>query len=299
MELRHLRYFVAVAEELNFSRAAAKLRIAQPPLSAQIKALEAELGFPLFVRTKRMVTLSLPGRAFLPRAREVVAAASRAGDSAQQIANGRRGVLRIGIVPPALTPWFAAGFKKFHELYPDIYLIVQQGGARPLRQKLEAMELDIIFTRRTSLRVAAIDELRLEYHQQLLAIPADHPLARKDKVSIPDLTGARVLLMDWSSIPGYGRELLTRCERDGLTVEVDFAAHDLQTLIWLVSAGFGVCPYPSSLAEAAPAGVVFREFSPPFPRLSLQLEWCRTNDSEILRNFIECFRRTKEPGARI
>ncbi|MBV8279270.1 MAG: LysR family transcriptional regulator [Verrucomicrobia bacterium] len=146
MELRHLRYFVAVAEELNFSRAAAKLRIAQPPLSAQINALEAELGFPLFVRTKRMVRLSLPGRAFLPRAREVVAAASRAGDSAEQIAKGRRGVLRIGIVP-ALTPRFAASFKKFHELYPDIYLLVQQGGARPLRQKLEAMELDIIFTR--------------------------------------------------------------------------------------------------------------------------------------------------------
>src|SRR5215472_2836353 len=100
MELRHLRYFVAVAEELNFSRAAAKLRIAQPPLSAQIKALEAELGFPLFVRTKRTVTLSLPGRAFLPRAKEVVTAASRASDSADQIANGRRGVLRIGIVPP-------------------------------------------------------------------------------------------------------------------------------------------------------------------------------------------------------
>ncbi|MBV8215945.1 MAG: LysR family substrate-binding domain-containing protein, partial [Verrucomicrobia bacterium] len=250
-------------------------------------------------RTKRTVKLSLPGRAFLPRAKEVVAAAGRASDTAQQIANGRRGLLRIGIVPPALTPRFAASFKNFHDLYPDIYLIVQQGGARPLRQKLEAMELDIIFTRRTSVRVAAIDELQLEYHQQLLAIPVDHPLASKDKVSMMDLTGARVLLMDWSSIPGYGRELLTRCERDGVTIEIDFAAHDLQTLIWLVSAGFGVCPYPASLAEAAPPGVVFREFSPQFPRLSLHLEWCRTNDSEILGNFIECFRETKEPGARI
>jgi hypothetical protein len=116
---------------------------------------------------------------------------------------------------PALTPRFAASFKRLHELYPDIYLIVQQAGARPLRQKLEAMDLDIIFTRRTSVRVAAIDDLELEYHPQLLAIPADRPLASKDKVSMTDLTGARVLLMDWNSIPGYGRELLTRCERDG------------------------------------------------------------------------------------
>jgi DNA-binding transcriptional LysR family regulator len=298
MELRHLRYFVAVAVELNFSRAAAKLRIAQPPLSAQIKALEAELGFPLFVRTKRKVTLSLQGRAFLPRAKEVIAAADRARDSARHIVNGRRGVLRIGIVPPALTPRFAASFKKFHQVYSDIFLVVQQDGARPLRQKLESMELDIIFTRRTSLRAAAIGELELEHHEQLLAIPADHPLASKDKVSIKDLTGVRVLLMDWSSIPGYGRELLTRCERDGVIVEIDFAAHDLQTLIWLVSAGFGVCPYPSSLAEAAPAGVVFREFSPPFPKLSLRLEWCRANDSEFLQSFIELFRdktRGQEP----
>jgi DNA-binding transcriptional LysR family regulator len=195
MELRHLRYFIAVAEELNFSHAAAKLCIAQPPLSAQIKALEAELGFPLFIRTKKIVKLSLPGRAFLPRAKEVIASASVVTDSAQQIAKGRRGVLKIGIAPllPRQSP---QGSRSSTNCIPMFFLVVQQGGARPLRRKLEAMELDIIFTLKTSLRIPTMNVLELERREQFLAIPDEHPLAGKDTIQITDLSGFRLLLID-------------------------------------------------------------------------------------------------------
>src|ERR1700733_8569455 len=118
MELRHLRYFVAVAEELNFRRAAARLRVAQPAVSSQIRALEEELGARLFERTTRSVLLTPAGRVFLAEARGVIGAASQAEQSARKAHHGIVGTLRLGVITPATSPRLASVLRHFHQRFP-------------------------------------------------------------------------------------------------------------------------------------------------------------------------------------
>src|SRR5262249_54630806 len=124
MELRHLRYFVAVAEELSFRRAAEKLNLAQPPLSAQIKSLETELGVRLLERTTRSVSLTHAGRVFLEEARSVLAASSQAERRAQDAAHGLVGTLRLGVVAPTANAWLAAILRRFRQRFPSVQLSV-------------------------------------------------------------------------------------------------------------------------------------------------------------------------------
>lgn len=272
MELRHLRYFATVAETLNFSAAARRLHLAQPPLSAQIKSLEGELGVRLFERSSRGVALTQAGRAFLPKALDALRAAERAGESARALASGRATELRVGIIPPALNSAVAACIAAFHRAQPEVRLHFRQGGAAELHEQLEAAQLDLTITRphRAS---AAIREQVLERHELLLALPAEHPLARRRAVPWKALDGQRALLINPTCNPHYGQFFLQTCARHGARPEVDYAADDLATLAWLVSAGLGVCPFPSSLSESAPRGVVLRPFSPRHRQMELVAAW--------------------------
>jgi DNA-binding transcriptional LysR family regulator len=282
MELRHLRYFVTVAETLNFSQAARLLHLAQPPLSAQIKSLEHELGVRLFDRGPRGVALTKAGRILLPAARDALAAAQRAADVARVAASGRTGVLRFGLITPAATAEIAARLKRFHREYPLVQLRVRQEPVATLQRLLEAGELDLALTR--PLRATpALRQKTIAEQEQLLALPADHPLARKKQVPLAALHGMPLLLISPEFNPNYGQRLLGLCAQAGVQPAVNYAADDLFTLIWLASAGLGVCPYPSSLAPLAPAGVVFRPLRPRLRGLELTLMWPAGNDSPALR----------------
>ncbi len=282
MELRHLRYFVTVAETLSFSQAARLLHLAQPPLSAQIKSLEHELAARLFDRGSRGVTLTKAGRALLPAARDALAAAQRAADLARVAASGKTGVLRLGLISPAATPEVAARLKRFHRAFPHVQLRVRQEPVATLQRLLEAGELDVALTR--PLRASpALRQTTIAEQEQLLALPADHPLARRKQVPLAALHGVPLLLISPEFNPNYGQRLLGLCAQAGVQPAVNYAADDLFTLIWLTSAGLGVCPYPSSLVAQAPAGVVFRPLRPRLRGLELALMWPAGNDSPTLR----------------
>jgi DNA-binding transcriptional LysR family regulator len=149
MELRHLRYFVAVAEELHFTRAAERLHLGQPPLSQQIQALEAELGVALFMRTRRKVSLTVAGERFLLRAREILAAAAEAADEARRAARGEMGELRVGFTASlSMTSFFPALIYDYRLHYPQVALTLREMFSEDQCQALIGGKLDVGFVRR-------------------------------------------------------------------------------------------------------------------------------------------------------
>ncbi|MEY2880217.1 MAG: hypothetical protein RLZZ15_2597 [Verrucomicrobiota bacterium] len=285
MELRHLRYFVTVAETLSFSQAARLLRLAQPPLSAQVRSLEDELGVRLFDRSSRGVALTKAGRVLLPAARDALAAAQRAADIARVAASGKTGLLRLGIISPAATPEIAARLKKFHRAFPLVQLRVRQEPVATLHRLLEAGELDLALTRplRSSPRLR---QLKLGDQEQVIALPADHALALRAQIPVRALHGQPLLLISPEFNPHYGQRLIGLCAQHGVQPLINYAADDLFTLVWLVSAGLGVCPYPSSLAATAPRSVVFRPLRPRLNRIPLALMWPTDANSPTLQSLV-------------
>lgn len=287
MELRHLRYFVAIAETKSFSRAARLLHISQPPLSAQIHSLEEEISARLFDRSSKGATLTEVGRNFLLKAREILASAQQAQDITKY-PNHEHSEFRLGVITPALTPKFAHSLKRFQLAHPESRLRLRHGNVALLHRLLKAGEVDVIFTRPFHAEPQLMQK-HLEWHDQLLAIPVDHPWAKRSEIPWRLLTGERVLLIAPEFNALYGQNFLHMCGRHEATPEVDYAASDLNSLIWLVASGFGVCPYPSSMTVNAPAGVVFKPFKPSSRPIELVLMWSAKNACPTLRNFIECF----------
>jgi DNA-binding transcriptional LysR family regulator len=284
MELRHLRYFVTVAETLNFSQAARRLHIAQPPLSAQVRSLEAELGVQLFERTSRGVSLTKAGRALLPAARDTLNAAQRASEAARVLASGKSGLLRLGLISPAATPELAARLKKFHRAHPLVQLRVRQDDAATLQRLLESDQLDVAITRPLNAS-PRFRQLKLGDQEQGLALPSDHPWARRRSIPTRLLHRAPLLLINPESNPNYGQLLLGRCAQLNVQPAINYAAADLATLVWLVSAGLGVCPYPLSLASTVPRGVAVRPFAPRLRQLELVALWPAQHASPAIEAF--------------
>jgi DNA-binding transcriptional LysR family regulator len=293
VELRHLRYFIAVAEAKSFSRAAKQLHISQPPLSAQIHALEEELGARLFDRSSRGASLTEVGRAFLIKARHLLLAAQDAKDVAKH-PGYQKSEFQVGIITPALTEKVSNHLRAFRTAHPQVQVRLRHENVATLHLLLKAGEVDLAFTRPFHADPLLM-ERHLEWHDQLLAIPSGHEWAARKEVPWRLVTGARVLLIDPKFNPLYGQNFLHMCGRHGCVPKVDYAASDLHSLIWLASTGQGVCPYPSSLVHCAPPGVVFRPFKPASSRIELVAMWASKASSPLLRAFIDLFNESHPP----
>jgi LysR family hca operon transcriptional activator len=192
------------------------------------------------------------------------------------------------MITPSMRETFAMRIKAFRMAYPNLRIRVGHRNVSELHCLLKAGEIDVAFTRPFHAD-AALMERHLEWHDQVLAIPADHPWTKRSEIPWSLLTGASVLLIDPEFNPLYGQNFLHMCGRHRCTPKVDYAASDLPSLIFLVATGCGVCPYPGSLAEWAPTGVVFRPFKPASRPMELVLMWASKNESPLLRAFIESF----------
>lgn len=268
MELRQLRYFIAIAEEKGFHKAARRLHVAQPALSACVKQLEDEIGHRLLERSKHRVSLTAAGVELLDEARRMIAAERTAKDAVRSAAAGKGGVLRLGIIPTAMVPPVARLLRVFHQTHPGVALSLQHGPLEMLMNDLHKQELHGVIGR---------PEVAEKRHRVIpicteergLVVPEDSPLAALERIPLKRLHGQRILLL--KDNPHFGRLLQEACH--DAKVEPDFiaAGKDHAELLWLAAAGMGMCPCSLLLQHAVPPGAVLRPLSSSAPKLKIAL----------------------------
>jgi DNA-binding transcriptional LysR family regulator len=295
MELRHLRYFVAVAEELNFRRAAERLHLAQPPLSTQIKALEAELGAKLFERSTRSVRLTPSGRVFLDEARLVLMAAEQAEQSVRKAEHGLTGTLRIGLLAPTATHRLARMLRRYRQIFPGVQFSLYELTSTEQLQRLRADQLDVGLLR-PPVGFPELDSTFLEESSMVLAAPAGHRLAKLRRIEWRDFHNEPMVMIHPTLQHGYYDMFLSLCAKAGATPVVGQYANDVHSKLWLISAGFGVAPTTKTIAEVRRPGLTFRELPPGLSLVQTMVVWKRANASPILQNFLECISSTPKPG---
>src|ERR1019366_3130956 len=253
MELRHLRYFLAVAEELHFHRAATRLHISQPPLSQQIRALERELGVTLLERNRRRVGLTAAGEAFRDDTRAILAAVERATERAQNVARGSLGTLSVGFVGSAMfSPTLPDILREFRATRPDVELVLRELPTTAQLHALVGGELDVGVIRGPVAESEIDPQLELMTIQRerlVAALPAVHRLATRRRLRAEDLRGETFVILARREAPGlYAGLALAMGEAGGLPEDVLEVA-EMQTIISLVAGGFGVSLVPTSVGQ--------------------------------------------------
>ncbi len=260
MELRHLRYFIAVAEELHFGRAAEALGISQPPLSQQIQALEQELGARLFDRTNRRVALSEAGRLFLEEARQVLAQVDKAADVARRAQLGELGEMKIGFTSSApFNSSIPKAIYSFRQRFPAVHLNLQEMSSRDVADALLDESIEVGLMRPLPLPDSLVaTEL---FREPLVAVlNADHPLAQGSEkgLHLSALANEPFVFFPRSYGSGLHAQLLSLARAAGFTPHLSQEAGEVMTIIGLVSAGLGVSVLPASFQRMRIDGVVYR-----------------------------------------
>jgi DNA-binding transcriptional LysR family regulator len=285
VELRQLRYFIAVAEELHFRRAAERLHISQPPLSQQIRALEDELGFALLVRTRRRVELTPAGAAFLRDARALLAELEGAVATARRIDAGQTGRLRINFVGSALFSIVPGTVERFRRARPGVALELRERATVDQLRAVRAGVADIALVRPP---IEDDGELRVQTvlrERTLAALPAGHALAALTRVPLRRLAAEPLVLFPRDQAPGFHDLLIDSLAGAGVAPRVIQYAPEMLTIIGLVAAGTGVSLVPASVQRLALDGVAYRPVSGA-PRSELVAVTRAGEDSSLTRGFI-------------
>lgn len=284
MELRHLRYFVAVAEELHFGRAAERLGMAQPPLSQQIKALERETGVMLLHRTKRRVELTAAGEIFLQESRQILARADQAVLAARRAARGETGKLVVGFVSSAVYGKVTSIFRLMQVEYPDVSLLLQDLSSVEQVEAMKACRLDVGLVRPP---VEADESLitRVIWREPLVVVlPRGHRLVGRQKIAISELAEEPFLLVN---APGFLDHLTRICALAGFSPRIVQQARSTPTIVNLIAGGMGISIVPASLRTLHRQGVAYRSLEPPAPTIELALMWRKNDLSPALRSFLQ------------
>ncbi len=287
MELRHLRYFIAVAEELNFTRAAERLHMAQPPLSQQIQQLEAQLGFQLFRRTKRTVTLTDAGQVFFEEAQKILQQVDRAIQLAQQTSRGELGQLTVGFVSSAAHNVVPAILQQFRTLHPAVKLELREMTTNEQLQRLREGQIDIGF-----IRPPVDDGINSEivFREPLIvALPQTHRMAKCDRVELRALKDEPFIMFPRSLAPGLYDPIVSLCQQAGFSPIAAQEAIQMQTIVSLVAAEMGVAIVPASMQNFQRSGVIYKQLQEPSPIVSIALIWLSHPTEAVLR-FLETAR---------
>jgi DNA-binding transcriptional LysR family regulator len=275
MELRQLRSFVAVAEELHFRRAAERLHLAQPSVSQQIRALEAELGAALFDRNRRGVALTPAGAALLVEARELLARADHAAAVVRGTGAGERGRLRMSLTRSLTGGIAGAIVAGYRQRYPDVELALSLGTTMLHAEQLHAGELDVAFVR-PPLEDPALEELRLEREPMVCVLPSGHRLARRATVRPCDLDGEPLVWWPEAHGPGAWREVRREVCGEPPWPPLARVEPEEERIVSAVAEGAGISfiMLERSRSLRIP-GAVYRRFAPPEPTMGIALAWRR------------------------
>lgn len=292
MELRHLRYFVTLAEELHFTRAARRLGMAQPPLSQQIRQLETELATPLFERGTRRVALTEAGRMLLPEARAALAQAARAETVARRAGRGEIGELRVGLFATApLLPEFTRAVLAFRTRLPDVHLALTESPTLEQIEALRSGQLDAGFLRCPSSAdiPADLEAVEMAREPLIVLLREDHALARRTgPLSVAALAGEAMVFFTSSVGTTLHAQLVALCLSAGFAPSIAQTARENSTLIGLVAAGFGIAVVPASLTRIRMDGVTSRRLDEDLATTSIWLATPRGRSTALARVLMDC-----------
>jgi DNA-binding transcriptional LysR family regulator len=285
MELRHLRAFVAVADELHFGRAAARLHMAQPPLSQLIRRLEAELGIELFHRNRRRVELSQAGGDLLPAARDAVAAAERVADRAAEVADGRAGALTIGFVGSAAAGALPKIVRRARADAPGLRLTLRELTSARQQAALRdgTIHAGLLRERPTA---SGLRATVIEHEPLLAALPAGHQLCARRRIAIADLADESWVLFPRDEGPVFFDRIAALCREAGFAPRVEQEAVYMPTIVNLVAAGLGVSLVPAAMRDIAPAELELRPVGDRDASIPLVLAWRDETAGPALRRFL-------------
>ena len=295
IELRHLETFLVVVEEMNFGRAAERLRIAQPPLSRQIQRLEESLGVKLFDRTKPQIQLTEAGQAFVPEARRILMQVERGVQTAQRASGGQVGQLLIGFEGSCSSDIVSLSIQSYQQQFPDVNVMVQEMPTGDQLQALLEEQIDVGFI----LPRLAEESLVVETVVQeplVLALSETHPLAVQNEVQVQQLRNERFIMGFPGDRCGLYAAVMSICHQAGFIPQVSQVTNEMQLTLGFIATGMGVALLPSSIRRFHRDGVVYRPVQPCGAAIVLAIAWLQGNSNPTLPNFLQVVRDTASSG---
>jgi len=290
MELRHLRYFIAVAEALSFTKAAANLRLAQPSLTRQVRNLEEEIGVLLLNRTNNRVSLTDPGRRFLFDSKKVLAMCAESIAAVQSLDHGENLRLNIGYISNIHYGLLPATLGAFRKLCPHVALNLFDMGSAAQLQALDSHKIDLGFVGLPpSLSESELLSECVAHDPMLVFLPTRHPLAKKTKIKLAELASQHFVGMSPKFYPGKREWLIATCQSAGFAARILQEVDSEIAAIKFVADGLGVALLPEQITGLPHDGVVFRPLSPPLRREST-IAWRADNPSKPLQDYIRIVR---------
>lgn len=286
MEFRHLRYFLALAEELHFGRAAQRLSISQPPLSLNIQQLEASVGAQLFTRNSRGVQLTAAGQAFVPAARALLTQAGAAMREAREVAQGQAGELQIGFAGTLLYCGLPQVLQDFQVSHPRLRLMLRELSSSEQLSELVRDRLDVGFVH-TPRVPPGFEQVLVASQAMVACLPQGHALARRASIRLQDLQGQALVVVSRTVSPEYHERILAECEQAGWVPPVTHELRHWLSVVALVAQGQGVALVPEALAQSALAKAAFVPVSGCSLRYDTRCLWRSQRDQAALKDFVE------------
>ena len=296
MELRHLRCFLAVAEERHFGRAAQRLSMTQPPLSLSIQQLEASLGVALFVRNSRGVSLTPAGEALVSPARALLDGAAAAAREAREVAQGVAGRLQVGFAGTVLYRGLPPILRAFAADHPRLRLTLRELSSSDQLIELQHGRLDAGFVHTTRVP-AGFSQVLVSRQPFVACLPAGHPLAEADTLPVARLAGHPYVAIARAVSPDYHDRLLALCADHGFAPDVRVELRHWLSVVSVVAQGLGVALVPAALAQAGLPGAVFRPVAEPTPPYETHCLWKSGREQAALGAFVQAVRAVAPPPA--
>lgn len=297
IDLRHLESFLVVVEEMNFGRAAERLRIAQPPLSRQIQRLEESLNVRLFDRTRPQIQLTEAGRVFVPEARRILSQVERGVQIAQRAAQGEIGQLLIGFEGSSSSDLLPLSVRSYQQQFPGVSITVQEMPTGDQLQALLKEQIDLGFIVPRIADESLVVETVLQ-ESLVLALPEDHPLAAQDEIEVLQLRNESFIVGSPGDRCGLHNAVMNICHQAGFIPKVTQVTNEMQLTLGLIAAGVGIALLPNSIQGLHRKGVVYRSLQPPTAASSLAIAWRQNQANPALPNFLEVVRNTASGSPR-